>query len=104
MAAQLAADLNAWGELAARNGLHQRLVAQAKGIFRFESQRGLVAFFLAVQGRLNARQGAAVAAVQVGHGLVGLLQQFALGIGHLVAQGDGGVFLYFHDGVVCCRG
>jgi hypothetical protein len=77
----------------------KRFVALAEGIGRLQLQRDLVAGLLALQRGLDARQRVAVAAVQVGRGLLGFLDQLALKVGNLVAQGDDGVFFDFHGRV-----
>ena len=95
-ALQLAAYFHAGGEVFAGNGLHQGFVAQAKGVFGWKLQGGLKAGLLPVQRGFNLGQGVAVAAVQVGHGLLGFFKEFSLGVCHAVLQSDDGVFSDFH--------
>ncbi|MCY1213679.1 hypothetical protein D9M72_254710 [compost metagenome] len=97
-ALQLAADLHAGRELGLGNGAHQRLVAQAEGVFGGEVQRGLVALFLAVERLLDLGQGVLVTAMQVGHRLGAGFDELALGVGDFVLEGDDGVFFDFHGG------
>jgi hypothetical protein len=73
------------------------MVCSSERVGGLELQRGLVARLLALQRRLDLRQRVAVAAMQVGRGLFGLVDQLALGVRHPVADGDDGVFLNVHD-------
>ena len=94
---QLAAHLHAWRKLALGNGLHQVLIAQAKGIGSRQRQRHLVAGLLAVQRLFNLGQRVAIAAVQVNHGLVAFFDHLAQAVGDFETQGDGGVFFDLHE-------
>ena len=95
-AAQAAADLHAGWEFGLGDGLHQALVALTKGVFGRQGQADLEAGFLAVQCSFHLGEDVVVATVQVDHGRLAGVDQGALGVCHLVAQGDNGVLGDFH--------
>ena len=93
----MAAHLHAGRELAFGDGAHQAFVAGAKSVFHRQLQRGAVTHGLAIQRGFNLGENVFITPVEVGH--VASVQRFALGGGHLVGDGDGGVFGDVHFGV-----
>jgi len=93
---QLATDFDAGRELGFGDGLQQRLIALAEGVVHRQVQGHAVARFLALQGIFHCGEDTAVAAVQVSDGVFALLQDFSLGSGDFVMQGDGAVLADFH--------
>jgi monothiol glutaredoxin len=89
---ELAADLDAGGELGFGDGLDQRCVVLAERINRGQLDRGCEAHRLTFQRFLDLGEGIAVATVQVGNGLLALVQQLATGVGDLELQCHCGVF------------
>ena len=93
---QLSAYFHARGKLSFGDALHQSLVAHTERVFWRQVKRGLKADSLAFQRHLHFGKDVVIAAVQVDHRVGAFVQNFALGIRHFVAQGDGGVFFDFH--------
>lgn len=68
----------------------------AKGVFRFNLDRGGVAVFLAVQFFFDFRQGVLVATVQVDHRLATVFDQIVLCVGQFVLHRHNGILGDLH--------
>ncbi len=88
----LTANFDAGWELGFGDGLLQGRVKNAKGIFRTQVNRDLIAYALAVQRRFDFRKNVAVAAMQVSQRLLAFFEYLPLGVGQLEMNGDGTVF------------
>lgn len=96
-ALQLATHLHAGRELAFGDGAHQALVAGAKSVVHRQLQGGAETHGLAFERGFHLGEDVFITPVEVGQ--VAMVQRFALGGGHLVADGDGGVLGDVHVGV-----
>ena len=68
-----------------------------KSVFHRQLQRGAVTQGLAIERGFDLGENVFITPVEVGH--VAMVQRFALGGGHLVGDGDGGVLGDVHVGV-----
>ena len=100
----LTANFDAGRELGFGNGLLQGRIKNAKGIFRTQIDRDLVACALPVQRRFDFRKNIPVAAMQVSQRLPAFFEYFPLGVSQLKMDGDGTVFGDKHEKPPDCEG